>query len=372
MHDIKFLSILASQVAVILGKEILLERLKIEKEKFRNLNVISKKLTMVFEVSKLNDVLEEELKSIFDYDIFALMVFKSDLSGANLFFGLNGEKAKYLIKDSYDMITNLLKIHIKNFDESAINIKGIDEFDLNMFSKNIGLKSHLIMPLIENDKILGIFFIGSSDSNAITVEDDIEIFSVIGNYVETTLRKIMLFKENERLAFSDPMTGIYNYRYFKKKLEEEFNRAKRYSKPLSIIIIDIDFFKFFNDNYGHQQGDLVLKEVADILKKKVRTVDTVARYGGEEFVIILYETDIKHAVKIAERIRKTVETTEFENRVNKGETLRITISVGVASLNDDVKSISDFIDYADACLYKAKNSGRNRVCYYDGEKYGQV
>ena len=135
------------------------------------------------------------------------------------------------------------------------------------------------------------------------------------------------------------------------------------------MILDIDYFKYFNDNFGHQQGDMVLREVAQILKNSVRTIDIVARYGGEEFVAVFPETDIADAVAVANRIRTSIQEKTFTNITMSDKKLHITVSIGLSSLNKEIKNISDFIDFSDACLYRAKNNGRNRVCYYDGEKY---
>ncbi|MGM0606888.1 MAG: diguanylate cyclase [Candidatus Muiribacteriota bacterium] len=367
-YDIKFLSIIASQVAVILGKEILLEKLRIEKEKFRILNNIGKELSACLEMKKIEEIIEENLHFLFNYDISILVVFKPEFSGSYMFFDLYSEKSRNLIKNSYEVMIDFLKLKINKIDESKIVLNGIYPEEIKN-RINLSLESHLIMPLIEKDEIIGAFLIGASNSEAITINEDLELFSIVGNYIAVTLKKTHLFKENEKLAFTDSMTDTYNYRYFKNKLKEEFERARRYNTPLTLLILDIDFFKYFNDNFGHQQGDFVLREVSMILKESVRTIDVVARYGGEEFVIIYPETDMQSASIIAERIRKKIEGYEFENITLNKKTLHITASIGLTSLNEDMKNMSDFIDFADACLYRAKNNGRNRVCYYDGKQY---
>ncbi|MCK9225665.1 MAG: GGDEF domain-containing protein, partial [Candidatus Muirbacterium halophilum] len=214
--------------------------------------------------------------------------------------------------------------------------------------------------------------IGALENDKITIENDLELFSIIGNYIASTLEKSFLFKENERLAFTDSMTATYNYRFFKNRIEGEFARCRRYDKTMSLLILDIDHFKFFNDNFGHQQGDSVLRETAFTIKENVRSIDIVARYGGEEFVVILPETTLEEGVVIAERIRSCIELKQYNNINNTGKMLHITVSIGIAELKDSIKNVREFIDIADACLYKAKNNGRNRVCYYDKEKYKET
>ena len=179
------------------------------------------------------------------------------------------------------------------------------------------------------------------------------------NYIRLTIESSKL----KTLAITDGLTGLFVHRYFYLRLKNEFEKALRYGNNLSLIILDVDNFKKFNDTYGHQQGDTVLRTVADILMKISRKVDVVARYGGEEFCIILPGTAEYGAKGFAERLRKEIESYNFPGQ---DKPLKVTASFGVASI--PTKGISDyekFISSADMALYRAKNSGRNRVCGYD-------
>ncbi len=158
---------------------------------------------------------------------------------------------------------------------------------------------------------------------------------------------------------TDEMTGLYNRRYMQQRLEEEMHRASRYSLKLTCILLDVDHFKRINDTHGHAAGDFVLKEVAAIMRRHVRRSDLAIRYGGEEFMLILFENDGKGALKVAERLRRDVESHVFEW---KGEPLRLTISSGVAVFpGAGVTTPDELIARADAALYKAKTAGRNMV-----------
>jgi diguanylate cyclase (GGDEF)-like protein len=162
-----------------------------------------------------------------------------------------------------------------------------------------------------------------------------------------------------RLANTDSLTGLYNRRSFQERLEQEVDRAIRYHRPLSLIMIDIDYFKTYNDTYGHLQGDSVLVEVARTLKQLSRAPDIVARYGGEEFALILPETDKANAETLGRRLREYVEQHTFPGAVAL-PTQALTISVGVASYTPpDTKEV--LIEAADVALYHAKRQGRNRV-----------
>ncbi|HNV69532.1 MAG TPA: GGDEF domain-containing protein, partial [Candidatus Ozemobacteraceae bacterium] len=159
-------------------------------------------------------------------------------------------------------------------------------------------------------------------------------------------------------AITDGMTHLYLHRYFKQRLFDEIKRAIRFRRHLSLIMVDIDHFKKFNDSYGHQMGDEVLKKVASILRKTIRTHDLPVRYGGEEFAVVLPETDIHGAAAVAERIRRTIETEYLEH---EGKVIKITASFGVSVFPECAQEMESFIKSADAALYHSKESGRNRV-----------
>lgn len=164
----------------------------------------------------------------------------------------------------------------------------------------------------------------------------------------------------EELATHDGLTGLYNHREFYQRLEAEMERSKRYGHPLSLLMIDIDHFKAFNDTYGHQSGDYVLRTIADQMRKEVRAVDYVARYGGEEFAIILPEMLASNALSVAERLRNSIATHRIT--INERQVGNITVSIGVAAFPEDACSGEELIAAADRALYAAKQAGRNRVC----------
>ena len=175
-----------------------------------------------------------------------------------------------------------------------------------------------------------------------------------------------LHKANEKLrelAVRDGLTNLYNHRYFQEQMEKEFSRAQRYKHHLTLIMIDIDHFKKYNDTYGHPRGDVVLKKVADTLLETVRTSDIAARYGGEEFAIALPETDLKGGVILSERLRKRVEQLELEEN---GQKVNITVSIGLTTWEPGGKPVqgkASIITAADRALYKSKHKGRNTISY---------
>ncbi len=179
--------------------------------------------------------------------------------------------------------------------------------------------------------------------------------------VETLDKKNVLLRE---LSIKDGLTGLYNYRFFREILSEQYNLAKRFRFPLSCIMIDIDFFKAVNDTYGHHAGDAVLSQLADILRHNVRDADKAVRYGGEEFVVMLPYTDSGDAYIKAERLRQVVSKFPFiagKDRVN------VTISLGIATYadNKNIKRAEQLVVYADKALYQAKQRGRNQTVIHN-------
>ncbi len=178
-------------------------------------------------------------------------------------------------------------------------------------------------------------------------------------YCEKYLLKSKDYEQTYKLAVTDGLTQLYNHRYFQEQMINNINTYERYGVNFSLILIDIDFFKKFNDTYGHQSGDCVLRQVANILKKISRTSDIACRYGGEEMAIILTNTNKDEAIITANKVCNNVRENKFV--LANGEKVNVTISVGVASVGINGKTPQEIIEYADKCLYFAKEHGRNQV-----------
>jgi diguanylate cyclase (GGDEF)-like protein len=191
-------------------------------------------------------------------------------------------------------------------------------------------------------------------------------------FISRLLRKITEAQQKlVELATIDDLTQLYNRRYFFERFNQEMERAKRYERPLSCILMDIDHFKRVNDTYGHLAGDMVLTDIARILKNHCRQSDLAGRYGGEELIVLLPETDFAGAMIIAERIREIIEKYEAVN--GKGLVIQVTVSMGVASLSGaELRTIDKnerIVQYADDALLLAKKAGRNRIEVYHPEMH---
>jgi diguanylate cyclase (GGDEF)-like protein len=209
--------------------------------------------------------------------------------------------------------------------------------------------------------------------------EDIDLISAVAN---RAIEKIILKEENvglieklksrndqlelanralKELAIMDGLTSVYNHRYFHEALAKELLRSRRYEHEFSIVFIDVDHFKNYNDTYGHPKGDKLLYELAQNVKDSLRKSDLIARYGGEEFVIILPETPKDMAFKLAEDLLHFIEEQPYEGRESQPEG-KLTVSMGISTFPDDGKDGYSLIEHADRALYKAKESGRNQIC----------
>ena len=185
------------------------------------------------------------------------------------------------------------------------------------------------------------------------------IIVFIACYIAKYIIKSRDLEYTYALATTDGLTELYNHRYFQEQMIQNIETGKRYNKPFSLIMIDIDFFKKFNDTYGHQSGDAVLKQVAQILKKNVRSTDIVCRYGGEEMSIILTNTNNNDAMLTAQKICNAI--SEKPLKLVNGNDVKVTISLGVSTYPENGTTPPEMIKYADDCLYIAKENGRNQV-----------
>ena len=230
------------------------------------------------------------------------------------------------------------------------------------FLESIGCESGVVVPLFVSNQVMGSIQLFARRHAAFTREDA-QLLWVLVLVAENQLTREYANEGLLRFAFTDYLTGLKTRGYFEQQLDLEIKRAERKRGKLALLMVDIDHFKQLNDTYGHHVGDQVLRDVAAILMKDMREIDTVARYGGEEFVIILPETTAGGALFVAQRLRRAVEQARFfAGSANAVE--RLTISIGIAIFDSDAQFKRDLIEYSDAALYAAKSAGRNQVLLY--------
>lgn len=227
--------------------------------------------------------------------------------------------------------------------------------------KDRSIRSLIIFPITDDEfRCRGVFSVESNEPSLFTNET-IQIFSTLMENASVAFTRAVLYQKMELLATTDGLTGLNNHRNFQEILSKELERARRYKHPLSLLLMDIDYFKTFNDTYGHPVGDLVLKEISLCIQKSIRTNDIPARYGGEEFTVIIPETNQANAMIIAERVRDTIEKHVIHSLEKQ---LHVTVSVGCATYPTQANSQQELIDLADKALYYSKGHGRNQANAY--------
>lgn len=288
------------------------------------------------------------------------------------------KKYAYVISTFEDIGKSTIKLDLKKYPEikKALTTKNIifikdalnDPLmkDVKRFIEPLGICSIVVIPIIFRHEVIGTLFLRTSRTKHNFTDKELRLCHSIATASTNAVYNAFLYErlesdklKLEKYATKDFLTGIFNVRYFYERLREEFNRAKRYEVPLACLMFDIDHFKKVNDTYGHRVGDMVLKELAQCIKKHTRNIDVFARYGGEEFVMLLPQTSLKGAVNHAERIRKIIKPFKFKALHSKRG---INVSVGVACYpNKKIKYYDDIITLADKALLAAKKGGRDRV-----------
>src|SRR5947208_10339817 len=222
-------------------------------------------------------------------------------------------------------------------------------------------RSALAVPLVEAESpgsVIGVVTVARASRRFSGAERD--LFGYLARQASVSLENVDLHELVARQAVTDELTGLFNHRRFQEVVDAEVGRSKRFDQDLGLLMLDLDDFKEINDTYGHQQGDVVLREVADVLRDSSREIDEPARYGGEELAVALPQTDLDGAFNLAERVREGVEALEIPRLDGRG-VLKVTASLGVAALPDCAASKEELISAADAALYEAKHAGKNRT-----------
>jgi diguanylate cyclase (GGDEF)-like protein len=240
-------------------------------------------------------------------------------------------------------------------DSSYLHYKGVQEKE----------GSFLCLPIVAKDRVLGTVNFSRAGVDAFS-ESEIKVLTTIVGQVAIAMDNARLYAETKEMSLTDELTKVYNRRHFHKMLEMEFKRARRFARPLSLLMIDVDHFKKLNDSFGHIEGDHLLVNLAKVLSENLREVDTVARYGGEEFAVILPNTSEPDAHQVGTKLKDLVQNIALSPELRKK--MKVTVSVGVSALHPESDSIEDLINHADIALYRAKSRGRNRVVVYqEGE-----
>jgi diguanylate cyclase (GGDEF)-like protein len=225
--------------------------------------------------------------------------------------------------------------------------------------------SEVAVPMITQGEVVGLIRCRAEGIDADPHGMVIHLFEVIASTAANALRNVRLLDEMKHMARTDFLTGLPNHRHFRQTLLTELGRAQRHQRPMSLLVVDLDFLKSVNDRFGHPAGDAVIRGVAETIRATCRRIDFAARYGGEEFVVILPDTDLSGAVDVAERLRSSILETDM------GHVGQVTASIGVANYPINALTEEDLVRVADQALYVAKNGGRNQVAHFKYELTSQ-
>ncbi len=234
--------------------------------------------------------------------------------------------------------------------------------------------SFISVPLKLRDRTIGVINLADKITGHAFSEQDLQLMVAMGGYISIAIERSELYEKIEdlkKISITDPLTDLLNRRYFQERLLEEIERTRRHQIPFSLVIMDIDNFKAFNDTYGHPGGDEVLKFLSRSIRQYVRAIDVASRYGGEEFTIIFPQTHKEDARIIADRLCKGIEKDQISQKKFPGSG-NLTVSIGLASFPDDAKTAEDLIRNADRALYQAKMQGKNRVTVFNKDAFPET
>jgi diguanylate cyclase (GGDEF)-like protein len=360
-EDAGLLASIGRQVSIALENSRLYTETRRKAQEFEALYQVSRTMASTLDLQNILTRISETVSSLLQAQAMSLMLLGPDgrtlstVAGYNLF----DEQLPRAPESRWEASPSLVAVREKR-PVTVSDIHTDERYGAWLAAgQDRGFNSFLAIPLVVQDRALGcmnLYLIEPHEFGS----DEIQLLSTFASQAAVSIENARLFEEARQLAITDPLTGLANHRQFYDQLEREFRRAQRYQRPLTLLMLDLDRFKAFNDRYGHLAGDQALREMADVLRQNARSVDILARYGGEEFAVILPETDLARAASHAERIRAAVADHVFLSQ-ETGLEHQVTVSIGVATLSPTSQKIEELVHDADQALYRAKAAGRNRL-----------
>jgi diguanylate cyclase (GGDEF)-like protein/putative nucleotidyltransferase with HDIG domain len=353
VEDIDLLESITAQVAASMEKEYIHERLREQDEEINLVNRLTSIITSSVSIQMIFEGFAEELKKVVEIDWATIAL----IDGSELYFmalsstigsawqtgeriPLEGTATEYACRERQAIYELDLKRHHRFWTAESHLRQGI--------------RSVVYLPLCVTDRNIGSLIFGSRKPNAYS-RRQIELLEKVAVQIAAPVENAQLYARAEQKSRIDELTGLFNRRHFEERLQDEVSRHSRYGAVLSILMIDLDNFKNYNDMYGHPAGDIILSQVGKLIKSSIRNVDQAFRYGGDEFVVILPETARDNAHVVAERIREHI-AREMEKKA-----ITVTCSIGLASYPSDGVVGRELVDVADTALYYAKRTGGNRI-----------
>lgn len=326
---------------------------------------IAKKLSESLKVEEVIDVLTQSLMRTFEHDRLVIIAYNSATAKGAVWRiigdpGNIAEGMEFDIHDQRSLYGSVFRNRRSVVSQGFRVERRFVRFDRDEPAE-VKPQDILIAPIHDDRQAVWAVVGLESNRGGVYSQSELQLLKTIMANVTTALTKARMYTEMEKLATIDGLTQIANHRKFQDIMTMEMERSQRYNTPLTLLLMDIDHFKKFNDTYGHPVGDLVLQQVAKALQGSIRNTDYCARYGGEEFVVVLIQADEAQSRVLAERIRKAVESVQIQN---DDKILRVTVSIGSATFPFDGANKQELIDNSDKAMYASKQGGRNRVSYF--------
>ncbi|MEK6727041.1 MAG: sensor domain-containing diguanylate cyclase [Deltaproteobacteria bacterium] len=336
------------------------DELKRKIEELSIFNEIGKTLTSTLDIKEILNIIMLKIGELLRPDNWSLLLV--DEERGDLYFeivvGERAEKIKHMRLKMGEGIAGW--VAVKGEKLLIPDVSKDERFTLNVdLVSGFETRSVVCVPLKCKGKVLGVIELVNKAGRNKFSEEDLFILTTLADYAAIALENAQYFHKVKELTITDDVTRLYNSRYMYDYLDQEMRRSQRYEMELSIIFLDLDYFKNVNDTYGHLVGSRLLREIAKVIITCLRDVDIAVRYGGDEFVVILPSTPKKNAVLVAERIRDCMKNTVFLQ--SQGLKIRQTASFGVASFPKDANNKLDLIRQADKAMYRIKNSSRDGI-----------
>jgi diguanylate cyclase (GGDEF)-like protein len=351
--DVQTLQALANQVATSLQKARLYERTQTHLQIMTTLQSISHTVTSSLDLDEILNNVIQLLKDSFGYSYLSIYLLEEGILYMGAQLGYPDTQIIYEIPITSGVIGRTARTKETQF------VRDVGQ-DSDFLPASYEVKNEIAVPLIKDNNVLGVLNVESKGEIPLN-ENDVNLLNTLAGSVAVAIDNARLHAEVKLMAMTDVVSGLANRRAFDEILYGEITRASRYSQPISLIILDLDSFKEYNDKWGHPAGDIRLKEIADLLRSNVRDPDLAARYGGEEFALILPNTSKGGAIRLAERLRQSAEESAPQKSDGTYPIPGYTISLGVATYPDDATSMEELLLMADNAELMAKRLGKNQV-----------
>lgn len=353
--EIAFCQQSAAQITLIILKTKALETARQKSVELSALRATIADITSELELENLLHTLLERAIKLMKADGGDFCMVDEETGGLKVVASINldkeyvGTQIRFGEGASGKVLATRKTLVIKDYSTWPDRLKKLDE---------IKLRSTVMLPLLKGERVLGTLGIFHSTPEEQFSAEDLHMLSLFAQHASIAIENAMLFEKVQLMARIDEVTGLYNRRAINDMGEYEINRASRLKHSISLAMVDLDNFKQVNDQFSHKVGDEVLREIAQICKENIRSIDVLGRYGGDEFVILLPETDGENAYLTMERLRKVIDETPI---VLGDNTFHMTVSIGLVSHKENAPSITEIMNQADSSLYTAKNKGKNSV-----------